>query len=97
VKRIIGIAASFVAVVGLVACGGDDNGGGGGGVDRDELIALINEDGDMTQEMAECLADATIAALSEDDLKAIMAGGDPSAEGEAAFMEAMTPCLELGS
>jgi hypothetical protein len=47
--------------------------------------------------MAECLADATIAALSEDDLKAIMAGGDPSAEGEAAFMEAMTPCLELGS
>jgi hypothetical protein len=47
--------------------------------------------------MAECLADATIESLSDDDMAKIMAGGDPSAEGEAAFMEAMQPCLELGS
>jgi hypothetical protein len=94
-KKIISVFTAVVAVAGLSACGGDD--GGSGGVDRDELIALINEDGDMTDEMAECLADATIESLSDDDMAKIMAGGDPSAEGEAAFMEAMQPCLELGS
>lgn len=92
-KKFIGIAASIMAVAGLAACGGDD--GGSGDVDRDALIALFNEDGDMTQEMAECLADATIDSLDADDLALIMDGGDPSAEGEAAFMEAMQPCIEL--
>ena len=96
-KKFIGIAASLVAVAGLAACGGDN--GGSGDVDRDALIALINEDGDMTQEMAECIADATIASLDAEDMKAIMDGGDPSPEGEAAFMEAVQPCIEaeLGS
>ena len=49
--------------------------------------------------MAECIADATIASLDAEDMKAIMDGGDPSPEGEAAFMEAVQPCIEaeLGS
>ena len=41
------------------------------------------------------MADATIDTLSDEDMKSIMAGGDPSAEGEAAFMEAIMPCIEL--
>lgn len=92
-KKFIGIATSLVAVAGLAACGGDD--GGSGGVNRDELIAMFNEDGDMTPEVAECMADATIASLDAEDMASILAGGDPSAEGEAAFMEAIQPCLEL--
>jgi hypothetical protein len=28
-------------------------------------------------------------------MASILDGGDPSAEGEAAFMEAMQPCIEL--
>lgn len=92
-KKIIGVAASIVAVAGLVACGGDD--GGSGNVNRDELIKMINADGDMPQEVAECMADATIDSLSDADMKLIMDGGDPSAEGEAAFMEAIQPCLEM--
>jgi hypothetical protein len=28
-------------------------------------------------------------------MKSIMAGGDPSAESEAAFTEAIMPCIEL--
>jgi len=92
-KKIIGIAASIVAVAGLAACGGDD--GGSGNVDRDELIALINEDGDMPQDIAECMADAAISSLDDADMKLILDGGDPSAEGEAAFMEAVQPCLEM--
>ncbi len=92
-KKIIGIAASIVAVAGLTACGGDD--GGSGNVDRDELIALINEDGDMPQDIAECMADAAISSLDDADMKLILDGGDPSAEGEAAFMEAIQPCLEM--
>ncbi len=92
-KKFIGIAASVVAVAGLVACGGDD--GGSGDVDRDALIAMFNEDGEMTPEMAECMADATIEALDAADMESIMAGGDPSPEGEAAFMEAIQPCIEL--
>ena len=92
-KKIIGIAASIAAVAGLAACGGDD--GGSGNVDRDELIALINEDGDMPQEIAECMADAAISSLDDADMKLILDGGDPSADGEAAFMEAVQPCLEM--
>ena len=92
-KKIIGIAASLVAVAGLAACGGDD--GGSGNVDRDVLIAMFTEDGDMPQDIAECMADATIASLDEADMKLILDGGDPSAEGEAAFMEAIQPCLEM--
>ena len=92
-KKIIGIAASIVAVAGLAACGGDD--GGSGNVDRDVLIAMFTEDGDMPQDIAECMADATIASLDEADMKLILDGGDPSAEGEAAFMEAVQPCLEM--
>jgi len=92
-KKIIGIAASIMAVAAFTGCGGDD--GGSGDVDRDALIALFNEDGDMTQEMAECLADATIDSLDADDMALILEGGEPSAEGEEAFMEAMQPCIEL--
>ncbi|NDA76294.1 MAG: hypothetical protein EBY07_00465 [Actinobacteria bacterium] len=92
-KKIIGIAASIAAVAGLAACGGDD--GGSGNVDRDTLIAMFTQDGDMPQDVAECMADATIASLDAEDMKLIMADKDPSAEGEAAFMEAIQPCLEM--
>ncbi|MFZ9865195.1 MAG: hypothetical protein ACO3FR_11770, partial [Ilumatobacteraceae bacterium] len=73
---------------------GGDDGGSGNGL-RDELIALINEDGDMPQDIAECMADAAISSLDDADMKLILDGGDPSAEGEAAFMEAVQPCLEM--
>jgi hypothetical protein len=56
---------------------------------------MFTEDGDMPQDIAECMADATIASLDEADMKLILDGGDPSAEGEAAFMEAIQPCLEM--
>ncbi|MFZ9931133.1 MAG: hypothetical protein ACO3GZ_10030, partial [Ilumatobacteraceae bacterium] len=73
---------------------GGDDGGSGNGL-RDELIALINEDGDMPQDIAECMADAAISSLDDADMKLILDGGDPSAEGEDAFMEAVQPCLEM--
>lgn len=90
-KRIL--AGIFIASLAAVSCGGDD--GGVGSNDRDALIEMFTADGDMSQEVAECMADATIDSLSADDMKSIMAGGDPSAEGEAAFTEAIMPCIEL--
>jgi hypothetical protein len=41
------------------------------------------------------MADATVDTMSDEDMKSIMAGGDPSAESEAAFTEAIMPCIEL--
>lgn len=86
-------AGVFALSLVLVSCGGDD--GGVGSNDRDALIEMFTSDGDMSQEVAECMADATIKTLSADDMKSIMAGGDPSPEGEAAFTEAIMPCIEL--
>lgn len=80
----------------MVGCGGDDGGGGGSDI-RAKLIAEISSDGDVPQAVAECLADAAIDTLSEEDIAAALAGEDPSAEGEAAFTEAMTPCMELAA
>ena len=90
-KRIL--AGIFAASLVVVSCGGDD--GGIDSNDRQLLIEMFTAEGTMSQEVAECLADATINSLSDDDMKSILAGGDPSDEGEAAFTEAMTPCLEL--
>ena len=90
-KRIL--AGIFAASLVVVSCGGDD--GGIDSNDRDALIEMFTADGDMSQEVAECMADVTIDTMSDDDMKSILAGGDPSDEGEAAFTEAMTPCLEL--
>ena len=86
-------AGIFAASLVVVSCGGDD--GGIDSNDRQLLIEMFTAEGTMSQEVAECLADATINSLSDDDMKSILAGGDPSDEGEAAFTEAMTPCLEL--
>lgn len=90
-KRIL--ASLFAASLVVVSCGGDD--GGIDSNDRELLIKMFTAEGTMSQEVAECLADATIDSLSDDDMKSILAGGDPSDEGEAAFTEAMMPCLEL--
>ena len=88
-------AGLIVLTLALAGCGGDDGGGGGSDADRETLIEMFTAEGDMSQEVAECMADVTIETLSADDMKPIMAGGDPSAEGEAAFTEAMMPCVEL--
>lgn len=90
-KRIL--ASLFAASLVVVSCGGDD--GGIDSSDRDALIKMFTTDGDMTQEVAECMADATIDTMTDEDIKSIMAGGDPSAESEAAFTEAIMPCIEL--
>ena len=90
-KRIL--AGIFAASLVVVSCGGDD--GGIDSNDRQLLLEMFTAEGTMSQEVAECLADATINSLSDDDMKSILAGGDPSDEGEAAFTEAMMPCLEL--
>ena len=87
------MASIFAVPLIAVSCGGDDSGVGSN--DRELLIEMFTAEGTMSQEVAECLADATINSLSEDDMKSILAGGDPSDEGEAAFTEAMMPCLEL--
>jgi hypothetical protein len=90
-KRIL--AGIFAASLIAVSCGGDD--GGVGSNDRDALIKMFTAEGDMSQEVAECMADVTIDTMSDEDMKSIMAGGDPSAESEAAFTEAIMPCIEL--
>ena len=90
-KRIL--AGIFAASLVVVSCSGDD--GGVGSNDRDTLIKMFISEGDMSQEVAECMADATIDTMSDEDMKSIMAGGDPSAESEAAFTEAIMPCIEL--
>jgi hypothetical protein len=87
------LAGLFAASLAVVSCGGDD--GGIDSNDRDALIEMFTADGDMSQEVAECMADATIDTMSDEDMKSIMAGGDPSAESEAAFTEAIMPCIEL--
>jgi hypothetical protein len=87
------LAGLFAASLVVVSCGGDDSGIDSN--DRDALIEMFTADGDMSQEVAECMADATIDTMSDEDMKSIMAGGDPSAESEAAFTEAIMPCIEL--
>jgi hypothetical protein len=89
-KILAGLIAASLAVV---SCGGDD--GGIDSNDRDALIEMFTAEGNMTQEVAECMADATVDTMSDEDMKSIMAGGDPSAESEAAFTEAIMPCIEL--
>ena len=90
-KRIL--AGIFAASLVVVSCGGDD--GGIDSNDRELLIEMFTAEGTMSQEVAECLADVTIDTMSDEDMKSIMAGGDPSAESEAAFTEAIMPCIEL--
>ena len=93
----VGALVAGLALVGT-ACGGDD--GGGGGVDRDaareELVALISEDG-MPEELVNCLVDAALDTFSDADLESVIDGGDPSQEAEDAFTEKAVECAALGS
>ena len=92
----VGALVAGLALVGT-ACGGDD--GGGGGVDRDaareELVALISEDG-MPEELVNCLVDAALDTFSDADLESVIDGGDPSQEAEEAFTEKAMECAALG-
>ena len=86
--------------LGASACGGDDDKSGGGGSGsgdvREQLAAMINEDGDMDEAMVNCMVDAAMESFSDDDMKSVLDGGDPSTEGEDKFFEAALNC-GLGS
>ena len=75
---------------GLVACGGDSS---PSVPTRDELVAQIVDAGGVDQVVAECAADALFSNLTEADLTAVVAGGDPSAEAQTAFTNAVLDCL----
>jgi hypothetical protein len=75
---------------GLVACGGDSS---PSVPTRDELVAQIVDAGGVDQVVAECAADALFSNLTEADLNAVVAGGDPSEEAQTAFTNAVLDCL----
>ncbi|KGA06367.1 MAG: hypothetical protein GM46_10490 [actinobacterium acAcidi] len=64
------LAGLFAASLVVVSCGGDDSGVDSN--DRDALIEMFTADGDMSQEVAECMADATIDTMSDEDMKSML-------------------------
>ncbi len=84
------IVSVLALSAGLIACGGDSS---SNVPTRDELVAQIVESGGVDQVVAECAADALFSNLTEADLTAVVAGGDPSAEAQTAFTNAVLDCL----
>lgn len=93
------VTAGLVTValaLGASACGGDDDKSGGGGSGsgdvREQLAALINEDGELDEAMVNCMVDAALESFSEDDIASVLDGGEPSPEGEDKFFDAALDC-----
>ena len=86
-----GFIVGSLAGVLLIGCGGDDS--SAKAPSRDELVAEIVESAGVSQEEAECSADALFTSLSEADLAKVLGGGEPSEEGQAAFTDAILDCL----
>ncbi len=72
---IVGSLAGFL----LIGCGGDDS--SAKAPSRDELVAEIVESAGVSQEEAECSADALFTSLSEADLAKVLGGGDAQYRG----------------
>ena len=95
-RRLVGGAVAVVVAVGVASCSTP-------APSQDELTEALVASG-LSEEVAECTAEALTASLSESELAAIAergAGGapvdDPKVEGESAdeLVAAMSACREL--